>query len=245
MKFIAPVVVASSLLTTTAFAQDAKEILEKVDAAMNTAKDQFFEYEVLDEPPGKEQRQLGLQVSLKGEKRLTKFTAPADVKGTTVLILTQTQMYVYLPAYKKVRRIASHVTNQGFLGTTYSNDDMALSRFSDKYTGKVLSQDDKTYKIEVNGIPGGEAPYPKIILTIDRTMNVPTVLEYYNAEGKNTKTETRTEYSCESKQCTARVQHMTDHTSSGHNTKLVRTKWKVNSGIEDKLFSKRNLARSR
>ena len=46
---------------------------------------------------------LALIVKLKAEKRLTEFTAPADMKGTKVLVLSPTQMYVYLPAFGKVR----------------------------------------------------------------------------------------------------------------------------------------------
>lgn len=36
-------------------------------------------------------------------------------------------MYVYLPAFGKVRRIASHTKDQGFLGLTFSQDDMATT----------------------------------------------------------------------------------------------------------------------
>ena len=30
-------------------------------------------------------------------------------------------MYVYLPAYNKIRRVASHASNQGFMGTMFSD----------------------------------------------------------------------------------------------------------------------------
>ena len=50
--------------------------------------------------------------TVKGPKALTDFSAPADLRGTRVLVLGRTQMYIYLPAFRKIRRIASHVNQQ-------------------------------------------------------------------------------------------------------------------------------------
>ncbi len=45
------------------------------------------------------------------EKRLVRFVEPADVRGTAMLIVdnedTQDEMWIYLPALKKTRRIVS------------------------------------------------------------------------------------------------------------------------------------------
>jgi len=231
------------LFASAAHAEDGDAILKRVDEAMNRAKDQFFAYDVIDKQPGKNERTLGLEVDLKGEKRLTKFTRPADVKGTRVLILSQTQMYIYLPAYKKVRRIASHVTNQGFMGTTYSNDDMALTTFADKYAAKLAKEAAESWTLELTAKAGGEAPYPKLVVEIGKKLNLPDKLDYYNGDGVLTKTELRTGYDCQGKICTAKEQQMTDHSANGHWTKLVRTEWKVDRGISDEVFSKRSLAK--
>ena len=63
---------------------------------------------------------------MKGEKRLTEFTDPPEMKGMRILILSPTRMYIYLPAYKKVRRVASHVSAQGLLGPAFASDDLAV-----------------------------------------------------------------------------------------------------------------------
>ena len=233
------------VFAATAEAKTGDELLADVDEAMNRAEDQYFEYDVVDQLPGKDERVLGMQVSLKGEKRLTKFSAPADIKGTKVLIVSQTQMYIYLPAYKKVRRIASHVTSQGFMGTVYSSDDMALNTYADKYTAKLVSEDDKSWTLEANAKADSDAPYPKLKLTIDKKLVLPLEIQIFGDADKHLKTETRDDYGCEGKVCTARVHKMVDHTTSGHWTKLVRKEWKVNSGIKDRTFTKRALARGR
>lgn len=237
----------AALLCTAALdarADDAATELAKVDEALNQAKDQFLEYEMVDVKDGKE-RTLSLEVSLKGEKRLTAFTAPADLRGTTVLIVSPTQMYIYLPAYKKVRRIASHVTEQGFMGTTYSNDDLALTRYAPKYTAKVVSSDEEKVTLDLTKKSGEEAPYARIVMTVEKARSVPLEMKYYDAAGKNVKTEKRSEYTCEGKVCAPAVISMRDHTDGDHVSNLVRKKWKVNSGLPDSLFSRRTLQRAR
>jgi outer membrane lipoprotein-sorting protein len=185
---------------------------------------------------------MSFDISIKGDKRFTEFTSPADMKGTKVLIVSQTQMYIYLPSYKKVRRIASHVTNQGFMGTAYSNDDMALNRFGDKYTAKVLGEDGASWNLEMIK-KSDEAPYDKIRITVDKKLHQPIKLEFFSAEGKHIKTETRTGFDCTGKVCAPGELQMVDHRSNGHSSKLIRRQWKVNPGLDDRVFSKRNLQR--
>ena len=95
---------------------DGDKAVAAMDAVMNKARTLTFDYDIINKESGKDERTLAMTVKLKGEKRYTEFSAPADMKGTKVLILSPTQMYVYLPAFGKVRRIASHTKDQGFLG---------------------------------------------------------------------------------------------------------------------------------
>ncbi len=235
-------VLSMSLVAATASAESPQAILESVDVAVNQAKDQVLDYEMLDIKDGKE-RKLALEVYLKGEKRLTNFTAPADLAGTRVLIESDTKMYIYLPSYKKVRRIASHVTSQGFMGTTFSNDDLSLVYYAPKYDAKLLSESVEEYRLELRA--KGDAPYKRIDLTVEKKRRLPVKIEYYGENGKVRKTEIRTDYTCEAKVCAPATVKMRDHTDGDHVTNLVRKKWKVNSGLKDRLFTKRSLARAR
>ncbi len=241
-----PILVTAALMLAAmdARADDAEAQLAQVDEALNQAKDQFLDYEMVDIKDGKE-RTLRLEVSIKGEKRLTAFTAPADLRGTKVLIVSPTQMYIYLPAYKKVRRIASHVTEQGFMGTTYSNDDLALTRYAPLYAAKIVSSDEDKSKLELTKKSGAVAPYARIVMTVEKKRSLPLEMEYFDDAGNKVKTETRSEYTCEGKVCAPEVIAMRDHTDGDHVSKLVRKKWKVNGGLSDRLFTKRNLARAR
>jgi outer membrane lipoprotein-sorting protein len=215
-------------------------VLAGMDAAMNKAKTLSFDYEIVNKEPGKDERTMAMKVQLKGEKRLTEFSSPADMKGTKVLILSSTQMYVYLPAFGKVRRIASHTKDQGFLGLAFSQDDMATTAYGSQYGASVASETPAEWKIVLTPKAGQETPYAKIEVTVMKDHKVPSELKYFNAEGKNVKTETRTGYSCEGDVCTPGELKMTDNTK-GNWTKLIAKSRKVNAEISDDLFSQRSL----
>src|SRR5262249_46449835 len=145
---------------------------------------------ILNKEPNKDERTLGLKVMLKGEKRFSEFTAPADMKGTKVLILSPTQMYVYLPSFGKVRRIASHTKDQGFLGLTFSQDDMATTSYGGSYTASILSDDAAKVTLSLTPKGGQETAYAKIEMTLTKDHMVASEIKYFSTDGKNIKTET-------------------------------------------------------
>lgn len=235
--------VMASLLWASQASADAAgdKVLVDMESSMNRAKTQSFEYEAINQEPGKPEKKLGLKVLMKGEKRLTEFVAPADMKGTKVLILSTTQMYVYLPAFGKVRRIASHTADQGFMGLAFSQDDFATQKYSGDYSAKLLSDGASEWKIEATTKEGKTTPYAKIEFTVAKDNKLPTEIKYFNAEGKHLKTETRSGYSCEGNICTPGELKMVDHMKGGLWTKMVRKSWKLNGEISDEIFSKRSL----
>ena len=215
--------------------------LKGMDEAMNRAKTQYYEYEVINQEPGKAEKKMALKVWLKGEKRLTEFTAPADMKGTKVLILSPTQMYVYLPAFGKIRRIASHVTDQGFMGLAFSQDDLANQSYAPIYDAQVASDAAAEMKLVATAKAGQTVPNGKIEFLIAKDKNLPTEIKYFNTAGNHVKTETRTGYECQGAVCSPKELKMVDHTKGGHWTKMIRKAWKVNEDLSDDLFSKRSL----
>lgn len=238
---IAATTLALGLTHAPAYADDAGDkSLAAAETAMNKAKSHYFEYEATTTEAGKADKKVGLNVWIKAEKRLTEFTSPADLKGTKVLILSPSEMYVYLPAFGKVRRIASHTSDQSAFGMAFSQADLATQKYSSSYQAAQTSSSDKEVKLTLTPKSGQTTDYSKIEMTVAKDNNVPTEIKYYNAEGKLLKTETRTGYTCESSVCTPGTLKMVDHTKN-LTTTLVRKKWKVNDTISDETFSKRNL----
>jgi len=244
MKYVLALV-GALLIGQDALAGDPAEVLAKMDRAMSASEDLFLRYDVINQEPGKkEPRKMAFTTKVKGEKSLTEFEAPADLKGTRVLVLSRSQMYVYLPAYRKVRRIASHVTQQGFMGTTYSHDDMSSAPLGEVYQAvKVLAESDAEWEVELAPKPETEAPYPKAIVTVNKTTKQPTTLKYFNDKGVNIKTEVRSEFNCEGEVCVPGVLRMEDHTRNGAWTEMRRTDYKINPGFSVDVFTTRYLQR--
>jgi len=234
----------SFVFSSPAFGLDAAEILAKLDTNMNQATDQTLNWTVTTQDPGKKSaREMAFSVRLKGEKTLTEFESPGDIKGTRVLVLSRSQMYIYLPAYHKVRRIASHVTKQGFMGTTYSHADMSTSRYGDAYTAKLVSENETDWVIALHPIPETHAPYAKIEMTVGKARHLPQELKMFNDKGEHIKTESRSEYDCKGSICNPTLLKMTDHTRNGAWTELRCVGWAADTGVEDGLFTVRTLQR--
>jgi hypothetical protein len=216
------------------------KLMATMDAALNRANTLIFEYEVANQKPGETEHKLAMSVRIKGDKRLIEFLGPPDMKGTKVLILSPSQMYVFLPAFGKVRRIASHVSDHGFLGLAFSPDD-AMASYSGAYGGQIASQTATGWKLIATTKDAQATTYSKIEFLVDKDRTLPSEIKYFDATGANIKTETRAGYSCEGSICSPGEIKIVDNTK-GHWTKLIRKSWKVNEIISDDVFTTRSLA---
>jgi outer membrane lipoprotein-sorting protein len=69
------------------------------------------------------------------EKRSILFLSPADVKGTGILIWDfdgkEDNMWIYMPALRKSRKIVSSEKSKNFMGSEFSNADLAVENIDD------------------------------------------------------------------------------------------------------------------
>src|SRR5690242_10548132 len=102
-------------------------------------------------------RKLG---GLGNSKTLVRFTDPAEVRGVGLLSINESgqadRQLLYTPAINRVRRIAAQERRQRFLGTDFTNEDMA-ERVLDDYSYKLIGEGEavdgrKTYKIEAHPV---------------------------------------------------------------------------------------------
>ena len=91
-----------------------------------------------------------LEVLTDGDKSLTVFDSPKDIKGTAFLShthsLTADDQWLFLPALKRVKRIASANKSGPFVGSEFAYEDLT-SQEVEKYTYKWL-RDEKTPEAE-------------------------------------------------------------------------------------------------
>ncbi|HXN05587.1 MAG TPA: outer membrane lipoprotein-sorting protein [Nitrospiria bacterium] len=76
--------------------------------------------------------------------RMVRFMAPPDVKGTVTLIIEHSDrdddIWVYLPALKKVRRLVSSNKKESFMGTDFSYDDVIGIRVKE-WNHKIVKEE--------------------------------------------------------------------------------------------------------
>lgn len=233
------------LLSFKAHGITGKEVLDKVAETRNAPSDTAYEAEmILIGKDGSEKKRL-IKYYLKGDdKSLMRFLSPADVKGVAFLALSDEQMYIYMPAFKKIRRIASHMKHDNFMGTDFSYEDMGETDYEDKYSAKILSEEEKEYILEAIPKEGSDVGYSKLMLWIDKERWLMDKVEFYDKKGKLLKILTNTGKE--------KIQDYWTHTNmemhnvvDQHKTIFKLIKVEFDTGLDDDFFSQRYLKRRR
>ena len=139
-----------SLLPAFAFAQTPEERGLEIAMAADAADTGFGDFTadmrmILKNKAGKTSTRVirikTLEVEGDGDKSLSLFDQPADVKGTAMLTWTHglepDDQWMYLPALKRVKRINSRNKSGPFMGSTFAFEDLG-SQEVEKYTYKYL-----------------------------------------------------------------------------------------------------------
>ena len=145
-----------SLIYISAFAQQpsGKIIMQKsVNATQLAGSEALSTLTIIDDKGRERVRKLAMVTKLYGngelEKKLNRFLAPADVKGTGLLTFDYEKkdddMWLYMPALRKTRRIISSEKAKRFMGSEFSYSDMTPPNL-DEF--KITNHGEK----EVNGV---------------------------------------------------------------------------------------------
>jgi len=119
----------------------------------------------------------------KDDWRVMKFISPPDVRNVGFLVLSDEQMYLYLPEFHRIRRIASHNKKESFMGSDFSYEDMGTSGFTKFYDAKLLNENDKEWVLELTRKPDVSKPYSKIKMWVSKQSELPEKMELYDDAG--------------------------------------------------------------
>lgn len=220
----------------------AEEILAKVDKCLSEPQDQTIRMKlVIINKKGKEEVREIMMLQKGSDKRIGKFLSPVEQKGIGFLSLPNNLFYVYLPAYKKTRRIASHIKNTKFAGTDFTYEDMEAKKYTDNWRPRLLSQNQDIYKLELLPKKSTISEYGKLILSVRTDNFYPQEIEYYDKSGKLAKKMTSEKIEKIDQFWVAKETTMEDFTS-GRKTKMILEDVKFNTGIADNVFTERYLA---
>ncbi len=221
----------------------AAQILEKMDNVLNAPKDQDLKVKlILIDKNGKEKVREMSMLQRGSDQRMVKFLSPADQKGIAFLSLPDDIMYLYLPAFKKVRRIASHVKNTKFAGTDFTYEDMEAKNFSEKYNPELLKKEEDLYILQLQPKKGIQTDNSKLIVWVRKDNFYPTKIEFYDKASNLYKLMTRDKIEQVDGYWISRESEMED-LKAMHRTKMILLDVILDSGLSDDIFTKRYLSR--
>jgi len=192
-----------------------------------------------------------LEVTGDGDKSLSIFDTPADIKGTASLnyshSLKPDEQWLYLPALKRVKRISSKNKSGPFMGSEFAYEDIS-SQEIEKYTYKYI-KDETLNGIDcfvVERYPAYKhSGYTRQVAWINKQEYRAEKIDFYDRKNTLLKTLTYTGYQQYlQKFWRADVMHMVNH-QTGKSTTLTWSDYKFKTGLTDKNFSRNSLKRAK
>jgi outer membrane lipoprotein-sorting protein len=193
-----------------------------------------------------------LEVEGDGDKSLTIFDNPRDVKGTAFLNFTHKagddDQWLYLPALKRVKRISSRNKSGSFMGSEFSYEDIS-SQEVEKYTYKWIRDEvydgHESFVVEFYPVDKKNSGYTRQVTWIDRKEYRTLRVEYFDRRNSHLKTLTITGYKkYTNKYWRANEMNMVNHLN-GKSTRLEFSDYKFRTGLKSRDFTKNSLKRAR
>lgn len=117
------------------------------------------------------------------EKSFIKVLYPKQDRGITFLKVDST-MWQYVPKIEKTIKIPSSMMMQSWMGSDFTNDDMAKeSSIVDDYTAQLTYEDPKQYTLTLLPKEDAAVVWGKIVMEVAKEHFVPLRAIYYNEEG--------------------------------------------------------------
>ena len=192
-----------------------------------------------------------LEVAGDGDKSLSIFDEPADVKGTTSLTWSHSakpdDQWLYLPALKRVKRISSKNKSGPFMGSEFAFEDIG-SQEVDKYTYKYLRDENigSTPTFVTERYPTDKnSGYTKQIAWIEKERYLALKVEYYDRKGALLKTLTSSDYQQYLGKYWRPARLEMINSQSGKSTTLEFSNYQFQTGLKSRDFSKNALKKQR
>ena len=180
------------------------------------------------------------------ESKLMFFLSPSDVRNTSFLSFSyedgrSDDQYIYLPALRRVKRIASDSKNDSFMGSDFTYDDMG-SRHPDLDNHTVLRKEtvNGVSTLVVESIAKGGEDYPRTLSWVVDGEWFGLKKEFYLPNGTLAKTLTIDEY-----KAIDGIYVITDMTmrnlEENTSTRIQMEKVEFNQDFNDSFFSERQM----
>ncbi|NNG14592.1 MAG: outer membrane lipoprotein-sorting protein [Gammaproteobacteria bacterium] len=192
-----------------------------------------------------------LEVEGDGDKSMSIFDKPFDVKGTAFLSYSHKSgsddQWLYLPALKRVKRIASRNKSGSFMGSEFAYEDIS-SQEVEKYTYKYLRDEacgDRDCFVMERYPVDKYSGYTRQVAWVDKQEYRPAKIVFYDRKNALLKTLLYSDYNQYlGRFWRANKMFMENH-QTGKSTLLSWTNYKFSNGFSARDFDRNSLKRAR
>ncbi len=186
-----------------------------------------------------------------GDKSLTIFNKPRDVKGTSFLSFSHAvgndDQWLYLPSLKRVKRISSRNKSGPFMGSEFSFEDLSsfeIEKYNYNYLGDEVVNDLDSFMVEQFPVDENSG-YTRRIVWLDKAEYRVQKIDFYDRKNALLKTLSYSNYKQYlDKYWRADSAEMINH-QSGKSTELQWQNYTFKTGLVDGDFNKNTLKRAR
>lgn len=246
------IIILSVLLLSSfsLFSQTAEEISKKSTDAIDVGNMEMVSTIHIRDAKGNDRvRQITTASKTFGDvtKMLIKFMAPADIKGTALLVYDyenqNDNMWVYMPALRKVRRIVSSEKGKSFMGSEFTNADMSKpSRIDFEYqtVGSEIYNAKSCWKIEskckTEAIQN-ENGFSKRVSFIDKANYLCYKVEFYDFEGKLHRIQTIDNYKKQANGKYFAYKMAMENVQTGRKSEMITNRFQAGSQLSESVFA--------
>ena len=199
----------------------------------------------------RELRLQTLEVRGGGDKTLLIFDSPRDLRGTALLshshVDESDDQWLYLPALKRVKRVAAGNQSGSFMGSEFAYEDIG-SQELEKYTYRFLREENSDgevcFVVERRPVDSNSG-YSRQVVWLDKAEYRPLRIDYFDREGRLLKSLRMRDY----RLYHGRFWRPTEMVMVNHQTErttiLMWSEFRFGVGLDDGDFDPANLARVR
>lgn len=221
--------------------QNADDLLTKMDQTIFGIKDKTANIEMLmtNLKTGKQKQKKAILLQKGANKKLFRYTSPKSDSGIATLSLPNDEIYLYLPLFKKPKKITNIAESNTFNKSDFSVKDMATKPYAEKYTPEMRPTNDTAYVLYLKP-KTDDSPYNHLIVYINKIYFYPEKFEFYDRKEKKVK-QSIYHYILIDGHWIADVVSMED-LKKRHKTRITMSEIKINQGLKDELFTVENMA---
>ena len=187
-----------------------------------------------------------------GDRLLVVFDSPKSYRGAALLSYAHKtepdDQWIYLPAVKRVKRIASQNKSGPFLSSEFAYEDMALQEV-EKYSYRLLEtrMEDVGLVYVVERVPADKhSGYARQVVTLDAAELRIQNIDYYDRQNRPLKTLVVSGYELYEGRFWKASDMLMTNLQTGKSTELIWRNYQFGTGLDaDRHFSTNSLLRAR